>query len=231
MVPESVLAELAEHSMAFVEKPHPQFHNLPICPFAKKARIEKQIQYEICTLDIHDMLAQIESWRKTDKLSLVLVIPDKDMQLSDYLLHFELIKATLPIDLSIFEAHPDSMHKCHGVLTRREPYPNFQIMRTEDLDIAQSQLSHSGWYEDRIGEPIVASGISRLTAAMIKHGEITTDVIGPVDGKYGWWITFWKEGRPHIAPLVSAEPHYDTKEEAQTVMDKIVSDIRAMEDL
>lgn len=74
-----------------------------------------------------------------------------------------------------------------------------------------------------------------MTAIMIKYGtvgeNITLDVTGPVDGKYGWWISFWKDNRPHISPLLSAKPHYDTPEEARAAMEKVVEEIRAIKDI
>ena len=81
----------------------------------------------------------------------------------------------------------------------------------------------------------MASGISRYTALLIKYGtigdDITLDVTGPVDGKYGYWITFWKNSRPHISPLISVKPHYDTREQAQQAMQKLVDEIKAIEDI
>jgi hypothetical protein len=142
MVPEIVLKEIVNHNIEFVEEPHPQFDNLPVCPFAKKARMDDQIQYETCNLNISDMLTQIEAWRLTGKEILTLVILDKEMHLSDYVLHFGLIKATLPVDLIIFDGHPQSTFMYRNVLTRQEPYPNFQIMRLIRLEEAEAQMEH-----------------------------------------------------------------------------------------
>ena len=75
----------------------------------------------------------------------------------------------------------------------------------------------------------MSQGISRLTATMIKYGEITADVTGPVDGKHGFWITLWRDGRPHISPLIIAAPHYDTKEAAETAMRELLGKIKADE--
>ena len=82
----------------------------------------------------------------------------------------------------------------------------------------------------------MADGISRMTAAMIKYGklgeDITCDVTGPdPNGKYGYWITFWKDKRPHISPLLEVPPRYDSKEESQAAMDKLVQEIRGLDDI
>lgn len=75
--------------------------------------------------------------------------------------------------------------------------------------------------------------LDRYSALLIKHGaigtDITLDVYGPVDGKYGFWITFCKEGRPHICPLVEATPQYETEQAARDGMDRLVKDIKAMD--
>jgi hypothetical protein len=148
MVPEDILQKIISHNINFVEKPHPKFNNLPVCPFAKKARGDNQIQYELCDLNITYMLEQIEAWRSTGKQVLTLVIPNKEMPLSDYLLYFELLKATLPIDLVVFDGHPQSTYSSHSVFTRQEPYPSFQIMTLNEIDKAQQVLNNSDWYTD-----------------------------------------------------------------------------------
>ncbi len=77
------------------------------------------------------------------------------------------------------------------------------------------------------------AGISRLAALIIQTNDekdITADAAGQHDnGKYAGWITFWKYGRPHISPLISTEPIYDTAEQAEEAMQEIVAKIRAID--
>jgi hypothetical protein len=73
------------------------------------------------------------------------------------------------------------------------------------------------------------AGISRITALMIKNGDVTVETTGPVDGKYGYWINFWKNGKPHLAPLLETAPHYDTKDQAKEAAEELIEAIKAME--
>lgn len=73
--------------------------------------------------------------------------------------------------------------------------------------------------------------ISRLTALMIKNGKTTIRVVGPVENKYGWDLDYWKNDSPHIAPLLSATPHYDTPEEAEAAANEVVRLIKKAKDL
>lgn len=77
-------------------------------------------------------------------------------------------------------------------------------------------------------------GISRLTVALIQsHPDevdgdgIGCDGAGPYpNGKFAGWITLWRDKRPHISPLLSTEPVYDSVLVAKEAMQQFVNDIR-----
>lgn len=73
-------------------------------------------------------------------------------------------------------------------------------------------------------------GISRHTAILIQSNgdDIRCEAAGPHPDteKYGGWISLWRNDRPHIAPLVSSEYTFDTKEEAIAYMQDVVEEIR-----
>lgn len=74
--------------------------------------------------------------------------------------------------------------------------------------------------------------MTRMTFLMIKHNGagIKCEAIGPTkDGKYAGWISYWKDDRPHICPLVSTSPVYESATEAEQAMRDAVTEIRATE--
>jgi hypothetical protein len=73
-------------------------------------------------------------------------------------------------------------------------------------------------------------GMSRLTALIIlsRGDDIHVTSAGPCDGKYIGWITLGEEDR--YRPLLNTEPIYDTSEQAEAAMRKVVDDIRGAPD-
>jgi hypothetical protein len=56
---------------------------------------------------------------------------------------------------------------------------------------------------------------------------IEVDAFGPhANGKWAGWISFWRDRRPHISPLVMTNPTYDTADEARAAMVKLIEDVR-----
>ena len=45
-----IVRELIQYIVDFVEQPHPKLGNLPVCPFARRARLENRIRFEVCAL-------------------------------------------------------------------------------------------------------------------------------------------------------------------------------------
>jgi hypothetical protein len=76
--------------------------------------------------------------------------------------------------------------------------------------------------------------MTRLTAMLIKNNGRDVKVDSAQDTDTGRWIgmiNLWKDGRPHICPLIDTIPFYDSREEAEAGMQKIIDEIRAMPDL
>ena len=74
------------------------------------------------------------------------------------------------------------------------------------------------------------SGISRYTALLLKYGEITIQSTES-DGLFGYWIVLRKDGVPHIAPLVSAAPCFETRKLAIRAARDLVKNIKSMADI
>lgn len=135
--------------VSFVEKPHPAFNNLPVCPFAKKARIDNKLLYVVINLDdVDQALREVAAWEADPRYqAIILVDPRKEFPLEEFDRLADEFQSKLIPGLSLFTAHPKSEFEDRHVRTRQEPYPNWQVMRVSDLARAKEQLGHSRWYD------------------------------------------------------------------------------------
>ncbi len=146
---EKIIDEIIDYAINFIEKPNPAFTNLPICPFAKKARIENKLLYKISDLSlIDDCKQEVDNWLpQVNYQALILIDPRKDLPWEEFKTLTVTFASSLPEELSLFEAHPEENYIYHGIYVRREPYPNWQVIRKVDLIKAQEQLKYSKWYK------------------------------------------------------------------------------------
>lgn len=82
--------------------------------------------------------------------------------------------------------------------------------------------------------------ISRLTAMLIQaHPDLDREAgygigvsaSGPhPNGKWSGWVSFWRDGRPHICPMFSTDPVYDSAEEAEAAVKAGVAELRGLGD-
>ena len=61
-----IVRELTQYIIDFVEQPQPKLGNLPVCPFARKARLENRIRFEVRALT----RARSSTWCRCSKRSL-----------------------------------------------------------------------------------------------------------------------------------------------------------------
>jgi hypothetical protein len=127
----------------FIEQPDPVFGGLPVCPFAKAARLKRSIRFDVMSFAGTDSfepdgqaMTLIEEFLADRQLETLFVIhPEPDrigaQALEDWVerLNARLAASAVTSDLQVFEAHPDSEFCIRGIHTRRSPYPSFQVLR------------------------------------------------------------------------------------------------------
>lgn len=135
---DSIIKELEQYSQDFVEKPHPQFSNRPVCPFAKWARLKNKIDYFIHDLhDLNNIVSKIQSFSSERSHEIVwLVHPSRDFPQDDLEKLAESLAKIFP-EFEFFTGHPDSEFEFNGEKTRREPYPNIIVQDKEFLTTAR----------------------------------------------------------------------------------------------
>lgn len=159
---QQIIKETIEYSINFIEKPNAIFGNAPVCPFAKKFRVQGKIKYMVMPFLLGEeldplvlMLAELfHAQKKYD--SYFVIHPDKALPLQALTdLCNRLGEAIDPMDLMIFQGHPQDDFQIGGVYTRREPYPGFQLLRKQLILESRKKLTDryfANWSRERLNQ-------------------------------------------------------------------------------
>src|SRR5262245_37511191 len=86
---DAVIAAMLRWSEEFIEQPQPVFGDLPICPFAKAARLRDTIRFEVRPFDVMDsledegdMLTLIREFSQQPEFETLFVIHPKPARIS-----------------------------------------------------------------------------------------------------------------------------------------------------
>jgi hypothetical protein len=160
---EEIVRELIQYIIDFVERPHPKLGNLPVCPFARKARLENRIRFEVRALTRSAILGLVPLFEAEPELHMVICIhPNKDGMSSEEVRRVvgELNETLPAMNLMALGAHPEDNFNIDGLYTRREPYPNIQLLRLDIGERAADSLKNTGYYgrwnEDNMRDVTVA---------------------------------------------------------------------------
>jgi hypothetical protein len=145
-----IVREVCQYVIDFVEQPQPKLGNLPVCPFARKARLENRIQYEVLELTREGVLAQVPLFTAKPELHLMICVhPSRDgVSSAEVYRLVDVLNEVLPaMNLSALGGHPEDPFNIDGLYTRREPYPNVQLLRLDVGERAHQSLKNSGYYD------------------------------------------------------------------------------------
>ncbi len=158
-----IIQETLDFIVNYIEKPHPQFGNLPVCPFSKTFRVKDRIKFMVYPLGELDttLLLLVEFFaaqRRYD--SFFLIHPDKNLSLEALTRTCDGLKSYLqPLGIMLFRGHPhDDYHVGGGVYPRREPYPGFQLLKESLVFESRKKLS-SRYFEKWLKETMAEDGI------------------------------------------------------------------------
>lgn len=143
---EIILEEMIEYQKSFVEKPHAATNGMPICPFAKKARLDNDILYVIEPFCLPRMVEKVKEWSNSGYRVLTLIDPNKDMPLDEFMAFYSKFEAEMPKDLDLSDSHPEHPFTTNGLYTRRDPYPNIQVTHLKDFEELQRKLKKTRYY-------------------------------------------------------------------------------------
>jgi hypothetical protein len=177
-VTEAVVAEVLSWSANALERPHPIFGGLPVCPFARAARLKASIHFEVRAFSVDEpldpdgwLLRLVADFAQEDaagsRETLFVIHPERRAMSAPALEAFvarldrRLREVPALAGLRVFEAHPDSEFQVGGVYTRRGPYPSFQVLSHARLKTASDTLASSGYYDHFTPAMLRAVGMPR----------------------------------------------------------------------
>ena len=171
-----VIDAVVRWSEEFIEQPHEIFGGLPVCPFARAARLRRTIRFEARSFAMDDplepdgeiltLVREFADQVTAGNLETLFVIhPDPRQPLAELLAFVARLNARLAeSDLSgfqVFEAHPDSNFRVGNLHTRRSPYPSFQVLGRALLKKGSDSLLDSPYYTRFSPEMLRAVGMPR----------------------------------------------------------------------
>ena len=175
---EAIVAEVLAWSAGTLEAPHSVFGGLPVCPFARAARLKRAIRFEVRAFSTNDPLesdgtlldligdfAEEEAAGRCE--TLFVIHPGRDASSAALLEHFvarldrRLRAVPRLAGLRVFEAHPESEFQVGGVYTRRGPYPSFQALSHARLKVTSDTLRGAGYYDRFTPAMLSAVGMPR----------------------------------------------------------------------
>jgi hypothetical protein len=175
---EEVVAEIVAWSENVLEKPHPIFGGLPVCPFARAARLKEAIRFEVRAFSVDEPL-DLDGWLLTliadfareedtgSRETLFVIHPERRAMsaaaLEAFVARLDRRLRDTPglTELRVFEAHPDSTFQVGGVYTRRGPYPSFQVLSHARLKATSDTLRGAGYYDHFTPAMLRAVGMPR----------------------------------------------------------------------
>jgi hypothetical protein len=171
-----VIDAVVKWSEEFIEQPHEIFGGLPVCPFARAARLKQTIRFEVRRFDLDDpldphgdiltLVGEFAEESAAGGLETLFVIhPDPHQRLPDLLAFVERLNARMAggelRGFQAFEAHPQSNFRVGNLYTRRSPYPSFQVLSRGLLKKGSDSLLESSYYSGFTPEMLRAVGMPR----------------------------------------------------------------------
>ena len=166
-----IIHYMVEYITEFLEKPHPVFGGLPICPFVRKARLENRILYKVYRFEAptdlspdSPLLEMIQEFCQEGRYEVLMVIhPEQQIMTRLAVQQFidSLNDQISAIGLVAFGGHPDEDFNIQGVHTRKEPFINFTVQSKQLIQDASDSLSKTDYYKNWTPENLKYVGIPR----------------------------------------------------------------------
>jgi hypothetical protein len=152
-----------------LETPHPLFSGLPICPFARTARLRDRLEFWVYSFQAGDEIdiqvsQKIEMFFALHHKDVLLVVhPDPTaMSFTAFNQLIETLNQQLyTLGLVAFGGHSDDLFEVNGVRTRHDPFINFTVQQMQKLSEARYSLIHNtDYYAAWTPEALDAVGVS-----------------------------------------------------------------------
>lgn len=149
------MEEIKEFLINFVEKESDVFSGFPVCPFAKKERIEKKIKFvetKFENIDVKHVLDEVQDFLLKD-YSTLLLISDKDVSIEQTRHFFRCITTLMENNgANVFLFHKDDNRSYGGIYTRRSPVPFIMVGYKNQIAKKKAKLLKTKYYDKLVRE-------------------------------------------------------------------------------
>tara|TARA_R100001015_G_C4632258_1_gene195588 strand:- start:3119 stop:3625 length:507 start_codon:yes stop_codon:yes gene_type:complete len=144
------MKDIQDYLINFIEKEQEIFSGFPVCPFAKKERIENKIKYVECSfidIDTEKVICETLDWLEGD-YSTLLYVDNSD---SSYIQtnHFNKCIGALMDKKNVitFLFHKESKREFDGIFTRRSPRPFIMVGYKKQIGKKKTRLLKTKYYD------------------------------------------------------------------------------------
>jgi hypothetical protein len=132
----------------FVEVPHPNLGGWAPCPYARKARLDRDFEVRLGLAPIHD-LAQVSRKGLDGKSVVIFAYDPKDISYKELSYAVDVCNREflLPNNLLSLEDHPDDPEVVNGVIMNNETYALSLVQSLSDLDEKAQLVARKGFYD------------------------------------------------------------------------------------
>jgi hypothetical protein len=151
-----ILSHATEYMMNFVELIHPTFSNMPVCPFAKKARISDTIDFQFVELDlIESYIERIANFKlRSDEKEVLFLLGESLVTNRQIEFITDVLTELFGDELQLFAFHPDSQFEMGGLFTRKMPSPGIIVQRNSDVETREVALKRTKYYDNLAKPPL-----------------------------------------------------------------------------
>lgn len=143
-----IITEFTNHIINFVEQPNPALNNMPVCPFAKRVRTKNLILFHVMPLTLDAIVTWVKLNFNTHHELMIIINDNKTGVTASEVeaMACSLNETLVPMGLQAFWGHPEATFNVNGVFTRREPYPNIQVVKKSVVAKAEKVLAATDYY-------------------------------------------------------------------------------------
>ena len=145
---DNVKTDIEKWITDFVEVPHPSLGGWAPCPYARKARLDRDFDVRLGLAPMHDLI-QISRKGLEGKSVVIFAYDPKDTLYSELSYAVDVCNREflLPNNLLSLEDHPDDPEVVNGVVMNNGTYALILLQSLTDLDEKAQLIAGKGFYD------------------------------------------------------------------------------------
>ena len=144
---ETVKQDIEKWIVDFLEVPHPALGGWAPCPYARKARLDREFEVRLGLAPMHDLI-KISKTGMGGKSVVVIAYDPKNFTHESFSKELETANKEflLPNDLLVLEDHPADLEVVNGVTMNQGTYALALVQSLSDLNKKAQLVAKKGFY-------------------------------------------------------------------------------------